>query len=64
MKTGTRIEVSGITTEWQETWEPARITRKMAYMHPIPEGYHPVKFAADGARLMVHETNFRVVDNR
>lgn len=63
MKAGTRIEVRGWAFDLtSETWEPARIGRRLKFMLPIPEGYHPVTFA-DGGGLMVHESGFRVVDN-
>lgn len=63
LKFGTRIEVQGYDMAGNPTWEPATIRRVMAYMRPVPEGYHPVRFA-DGGGLMVHESGFRVVDNR
>lgn len=63
MKAGTRIEVQGWTFDLShKTWESARIGRRLKFMLPIPEGFHPVTFT-DGGRLLVHESNFRVVDN-
>lgn len=63
IKAGTRIEVRGFDFAMNDRWEPARIARTMAYMQPLPAGYHPVKFS-DGGVLLVHENRFRVVDNR
>lgn len=65
---GTRIETKGFPAFAGFPGvapERARIGRWLSYMGPrsaIP-GYHPVKFE-DGRTLMLHETSFRVVDNR
>jgi hypothetical protein len=71
IKTGTRIEVRGIGLDFDTVWYPAKIGR----WHPSclrlrpgefdakAAGYHPVTYD-DGCRLLVHESSFRVVDNR
>ncbi len=67
IKSGTRIEVSGTGLDWQPTWEAARIMRwseKLSGPRANVPGFHKVKFDADGAILLVHETRFRVTDNR
>ncbi len=63
LKAGTRIEVSGFGLDNRERWEGARIGRVQKFMLPLPAGFHPVTFDADRARLLVHESGFRVVDN-
>lgn len=63
MKAGTRIQVRGWTLTGAETWEAATIARTTANMLPLPKGYQPVRFA-DGGRLLVHSSRFRVTDNR
>jgi hypothetical protein len=67
MKPGTRIEVRNFRLDGQPHWERARIGRWHAEYRANPAlkpaGYHPVTFDADGARLLVHEESFRVVDN-
>lgn len=64
MKCGTRIEVQGWDIDHKETWEPARIARRPKGAGNYPAGYHCVRFEVDGARLAVHESRFRVIDNR
>lgn len=60
---GTRIEVKGFDLSNQPRWEGARIGAYRKAHMPYPAGYHPVTFDADKARLLVHESGFRVVDN-
>jgi hypothetical protein len=70
IKAGTRIELNGtpamggfpgvspetaVIGQWRKSVSGPRDGR-MA-------GYHVVKFA-DGGKLLVHETRFRVIDNR
>ena len=65
LKAGTRIEVSGISLDWQRTWEAAEIARwneKVSGPRDKMPGWHIVKFAGGGT-LCVHESRFRVVDN-
>lgn len=62
LKAGTRIEVQGWDLSFNETWEPAKIARPRKD-EGSPPGYHIVAFA-DGGRLNVHESRFRVTDNR
>lgn len=64
MKAGTRIEVQTMNMDFSRSWEGAVIMRRTKAMEPMPDGFHPVRFDADGARLLVHESGFRVVDNR
>lgn len=67
LRPGTRIETEGCPAMGgfgAVPPEPAVIVKPRAQNLPIPgPGYHLVKFA-DGARLFVHQTGFRVVDNR
>jgi len=69
LKTGTRIEMHG-TPAMGVAPEAATIARWGKVCGPIKNhvsptngGWHIVKFA-DGGMLCVHETRFRVVDNR
>ena len=66
IRAGTRIEVKGFDLQSNVTWEAARIGRwHHSYRNQEkPAGYYPVTFAADGARLLAHESGFRVVENR
>ena len=63
---GTRIELHG-TPAFPGfpgvAPERAVICRPRKISLPMREGYHVVKFA-DGGQLCVHETRFRVIDNR
>jgi hypothetical protein len=66
LKAGTRTEVRGWDLSFNETWGLARIGRwHPSYRDPAsrPPGYHPITFD-DGAKLLGHESSFRVVDNR
>jgi hypothetical protein len=58
LKAGTRIEINGLPA-------PARATidRWPTALGPIFKGWHIVKFA-DGGKLCVHESRFRVIDSR
>lgn len=60
MKTGTQIEVAGINLAGERTWEAAKIIRTTRRMLPLPQGFHPVRFASGGC-LLVHKDGFRVV---
>ena len=61
IKTGTRIEL--FVSHPQGRNEMATIARWTKVSGPRVDGWHIVKFQ-DGGRLRVHETGFRVVDNR
>lgn len=63
MKAGTRIEVTGWDDEMQPVYEAAKIAKVTKAMTPLPNGYFPVKFERDGARLLIHESRFRVTSN-
>ena len=60
MKTGTQIEVAGINLAGERTWEAAKIVRTTRRMLPLPQDFHPVRFAS-GCCLLVHKDGFRVV---
>lgn len=62
MKTGTRVEV-GLGLGQTETGVILRWSKVMGKPENIP-GFHPVRFDSDGAKLMVHESGMRVIDNR
>lgn len=55
-KPGTRIEVLGSALDGRQTREPARIVRTTAEMRPLPPGYLPVRFDADGAVSLIHSS--------
>lgn len=57
LKTGTRIEF--FVSHPQGRNETATIARWTKVSGPLREGWHIVKFA-DGGKLCVHESNFRV----
>jgi hypothetical protein len=66
MKTGTLIELHGTPAMGgfpMVAPERAKIARRTRKMGELPTGYHPVRFA-DGGSLLVHESRFRVIDNR
>ena len=66
LRTGTRIELPGkpaMPGFPGVAPERATIARPRKSELPLRDGYHVVKFA-DGGKLCVHETGFRVVDNR
>lgn len=64
MKNGTRIEVQGWAMNGTTTWEPAVIAKPRKVNLPLPgAGWHLVKFS-DGGKLCIHESRFRVTDNR
>lgn len=66
IKPGTRIELHG-TPSFPGfpgvAPEAATIERPRKVNLPMLPGYHLVRFT-DGAKLCVHETRFRVIDNR
>lgn len=61
---GTRIEVKSFDLNNQPRWEAARIGAYSKMNMPYPEGYHPITYDVDKARLLCHESGFRVVGNR
>lgn len=61
LKAGTQIEVFVSHPQGQN--ETAKISRWTKVSGPRLEGWHVVKFSS-GGRLIVHETGFRVIDNR
>jgi hypothetical protein len=74
LKTGTRIELYGTPAMGSFPGVPAEqatIGRWTAINGAVKNraypdgkaGWHVVRFA-DGARMLVNETNFRVIDNR
>jgi hypothetical protein len=66
LKAGTRIEMHGTPARGGfPAVEPERATivRWTARSGPRLDGWHIVKFA-DGGKLCVHESRFRVTDNR
>ena len=68
LKTGTRVRIetlSGATFErgWAETgrigrWHPGYTPDKR------PEGYYPVTFDSDGARMLVHRDRLMVCNDQ
>ena len=66
LKSGTRIELHG-TPAFPGfpgvVAEQALIARAGKRRQSLPAGYHVVKFK-DGGMLCVHESRFRVIDNR
>ena len=66
LKTGTRIEMHGFAGGHGfpiVAPEQARIARWTKACGPRKEGWHIVTFAS-GGQLSVHESRFRVIDNR
>ena len=53
MKAGTKVTVTFIRPEG-DAKEAATIARMTKHMLPMPAGYMPVRFKADGALLLVH----------
>jgi hypothetical protein len=69
MKPGTRIETNGCPSMGgfpAVAGERAKICRprKGEGTPPGLTGWHIIQFESDGGRLCMHETRFRVVDNR
>jgi hypothetical protein len=66
LRAGTRIEVSYIGMDGKRHWQSGakigRRTKDTCSWAEMP-GWYPVTFA-DGARLTLHESGFRVVSNR
>ena len=54
MKAGTKVTVTFIRPEG-DAKEAATIGRVTKAMLPMPAGYLPVRFVADGAMLLVHK---------
>jgi hypothetical protein len=65
LKAGTRIEVRVYDGAPIPRFDPAKIGRRTKDTCTWAEmpGWYPVTYP-DGARLTVHESRFRVVDNR
>lgn len=64
-KCGQAVEAQGFDAACKEVWERGTImpwTQSMGARDRLPAGFHPVKFAADGARLMVHESRLRALE--
>lgn len=55
MKPGTRVFVTHIRPEGDVT-EMATVRRTTSAMLPLPAGYMPLRFVAEGATLLVHES--------
>lgn len=60
MKAGTKVTVRCIGRLDGVLQETATIARTMPNMIPLPEGYIPVRFDADGARLLVHREKIKL----
>lgn len=56
MKAGTEIKVIGFDMRCEEIFEAAKVAPVTRAMRPVPSGYMPVRFDADGELLMVHES--------
>ena len=54
MKAGTKVTVTTMGLEG-EVKQEAKIARKAKEMLPLPKDYVPVRFASDGALLLVHK---------
>ena len=58
MKAGTKITFQRLADmSGKRVTETATIGRVLAHMKPVPDGYHPVRFA-DGGCLMMHQDAF------
>ena len=55
MKAGTKINVKFLMPEG-DVEESAVVCRTTKAMGPLPDGYVPVRFAKDGARVLVHQS--------
>jgi hypothetical protein len=68
VKAGTRIETNGCPAMGgfgAVNGERAIIVRPRAENLPLPgPGWHIVKFDRDGGELCMHESSFRIIDNR
>ena len=54
---GTQVNVKKYSWNLtQDTQEPAKVIRTSKAMQPLPAGYFPVRFDADGAVLLVHQS--------
>lgn len=58
-KVNQRIEIGTKDIAGRDVWEPARVMRRTKVMGELPKGFVPVRFDADGARLLVHENGIR-----
>lgn len=54
LKAGQHVNVQGWALDGAPTKEAAIICRRTAAMGALPLGYKPVRFDADGSRLLVH----------
>lgn len=66
LKPGTRIEMNGFPAVGgfaAVAPEMATIAQPRKEELPLPEGWHIVKFAG-GGKLCVHETSFRVIEEK
>ena len=62
MKCGTRVEMIPPPAYFGVPPETGRIVRTTARHRPMPgEGWHIVRFDADGRTLCVHETRMRAI---
>lgn len=68
LKFGTRIETHGCPAMAgfpAVFGESGKIVKPRAESLPLPgPGWYIIKFDRDGAKLCVHESRFRVIDNR
>ncbi len=55
-KTGTTVQVTQYAWDLSPKTEAATVLRVSKAMQPMPAGYLPVRFVADGAVLLVHES--------
>lgn len=63
MKPGTNVQVhTGYLNDGGKKYERATVTRITRSMQPLPRGYVPVQFEADGAKLLVHVGRMLVVN--
>lgn len=62
LKRGTRIEAHG-TPAFGVSPETAKIVRRRPDC-PGPGDWYNVRFDSDGGQLCLHESHFRVIDNR
>lgn len=58
MKAGTKIIVKIVWPEVDEV-EDATVCRTTKAMGKLPDGYPPVRFEKDGARVLVHQSRIK-----
>ena len=58
MKRGQRVTVNCLLNGKSELATVMPITKKML---PLPDGYVPIKFDVDGARLLTHKSRLEYV---